>query len=177
MLNIYLSMIETPEDREKFQQIYDQFEGLIFYVARKMTKDEYLVEDIVQETFYKIIKNISTLRYENDKEFGNLIGIMTQHCADTYLKKHGKISVIESEDFLGVMNENKNFEKIAINTITANEVMKIIEMMDKKYSAPLRLKINGYKSDEIAQLLDITPENVRIRIHRAKKIISNKIGE
>lgn len=177
MLNIYLSMIETPEDREKFQQIYDQFGGLIFYVARKKTKDEHMVEDIVQETFYKIIKNISTLRYENDKEFSNLIGIMTQHCADTYLKKQGRISVTESEDFLGVMNENKNFEKIAINMITANEVMKIIEMMDKKYSIPLRLKINGYKSDEIAQLLDITPENVRIRIHRAKKIISNKIGE
>ena len=170
-------MCQESMRADSVRESIERYTYMVYRLAFSMMKNKYDADDIVQETFYKIIKNISTLRYENDKEFGNLIGIMTQHCADTYLKKHGKISVTESEDFLGVMNENKNFEKIAINTITANEVMNIIEMMDKKYAIPLRLKINGYKSDEIAQLLDITPENVRIRIHRAKKIISNKIGE
>ena len=72
MLTFYLAMLDSEEDRHKFQKIYDNYSNLIYFVARKLTNDENMVEDIVQETYLKIIKNIETLRYENDKEFKDI---------------------------------------------------------------------------------------------------------
>lgn len=35
LMLIYLQMIETDEDRSKFEEIYNEYRGLMYYVAYK----------------------------------------------------------------------------------------------------------------------------------------------
>lgn len=177
MLTFYLAMLDSEEDRHKFQKIYDNYSNLIYFVARKLTNDENMVEDIVQETYLKIIKNIETLRYENDKEFASLIGIMTRNCAFTYFKENNNNAIHEEDLDSGYYQDVVDYERVVVNSITAQEVMEEINRMNPDYSIPLRLNLKGYTSNEIASLLNISPENVRIRIYRAKRIIAKKLGD
>lgn len=177
MILVYLSMIETQEDKDKFQKIYDQYNGLIKHVARKLTNDEQNVEDIVQETFLRIVKSIKVLRYENDKEFRSLIGIMTKHCGYRYLSKNKNIITMDSEEYIDYTNDNIDFEKVVIDKLYLDHIIEMIDSLDMKYQSALRLSVKGYKSEEIAAILDISPENVRIRVHRAKKIILERINK
>ena len=176
MLTFYLSMMDSEEDRHKFQVIFDNYTNLIYFVARKLTKDENMVEDIVQETYLKIIRNIEKLRYENDKEFASLIGIMTKNCAYSYFKENNDNSFQDENFDSGYYQDTIDHEKVVVNSITALEVMEEIDKMNPAYGLPLRLSLKGYTSNEIGELLDISPENARVRVHRAKKIIAEKLG-
>lgn len=177
MLAFYLSMLDSEEDKHKFQVIYDNYTNLIYFVVRKLTDDENAVEDIVQDTYLKIIKNIEKLRYESDKEFASLIGIMARNCAFSYFKENNK-NTVQNERFDGRYNQDLiDHERVVINSITAGEVMAEINSMNPDYAMPLRLSLKGYTSNEIGELLDISPENARIRVYRAKKIIADKLGD
>lgn len=51
-----------------------------------------------------------------------------------------------------------------------NEIISAIELLPINYSSVLRLKYSqGYQDSEIARILNITEDNVRKRISRAKK--------
>lgn len=55
---IYFQMIDTPEDRSKFEQIYLEYRGLMFHVAYKILHHTQDSEDIVHQTFLKVAENI-----------------------------------------------------------------------------------------------------------------------
>ena len=48
---IYLQMIDTPEDRSKFEQIYLEYRGLMFHVANEILHNEQDAEDAVHQAF------------------------------------------------------------------------------------------------------------------------------
>ncbi|MBM6722656.1 hypothetical protein [Pseudoflavonifractor phocaeensis] len=46
---VYLQMIDTPEDRSKFEQIYLEYRGLMFHVANEILHNEQDAEDTVHQ--------------------------------------------------------------------------------------------------------------------------------
>ena len=51
----------------------------------------------------------------------------------------------------------------------------MVARMDDRYRAPLELKLQGYQVKEIAAILNITPENAKVRIFRARRMILDKL--
>lgn len=47
MMIVYLSMIETPEDRSKFERLYMEYRDLMYHVAFKILQNEQDAEDTV----------------------------------------------------------------------------------------------------------------------------------
>ena len=48
---IYLQIIETDEDKSKFEQIYETYRGLMFHTAFKVLTHEQDAEDAVHHAF------------------------------------------------------------------------------------------------------------------------------
>lgn len=61
MLSFYLSIIDTDQDKEKFEKLYTQYRRLMQYVAHDILKDDYLAEDAVHTAFIKIIANLNKI--------------------------------------------------------------------------------------------------------------------
>ena len=62
-----------------------------------------------------------------------------------------------------------------IDKMYINNIMDAIEKMDPMYAIPLQLKTDGYTLAEIASFLDITQQNAKVRIHRARKILKQEL--
>lgn len=58
---LYLSLIETEEDKIKFEDIFNSYKKTMYYVANSILKDEHYSHDAVQNSFLKIIKNIDKI--------------------------------------------------------------------------------------------------------------------
>ena len=52
---IYLSLIEEDAEREKFEMLYDAYRNLMFYLANEILGDTQDSEDVVHQSFLKII--------------------------------------------------------------------------------------------------------------------------
>ena len=49
MLTLYLSLIETPQDKTLFEQVYYTYRKQMYFVAKSILEDNFLAEDAVQE--------------------------------------------------------------------------------------------------------------------------------
>ena len=55
---IYMTLIDSEEEQSKFEQIYQKYKGLMFYVANKILHNEHDAEDAIHQAFIKIAENM-----------------------------------------------------------------------------------------------------------------------
>lgn len=68
MLVYYLQMLDTPEEKVKFEQIYLKYRGLMYQVADGILHNRQDAEDAVHNAFLRIIKKFS--RFQNTPAMG-----------------------------------------------------------------------------------------------------------
>lgn len=176
---IYLSMIDTEEGKDKFEQIYLKYRYTMLYVAKSIVKDDQLAEDIVHESFLKIIErldNIDDIFCSKTKSFFVTI---VRHKSIDAIRKNKRENYIPLED---IEYSLKDDDLIPLEEIISQDGYKklgeYIGCLDEKYRAVLELKyIQGYSDKEIAKILDITPKNVNVRTFRARKMLIKMIEE
>ncbi len=170
---IYLSTIDSKEDRSKFEQLYITYRQRMFYIANRILKDEYLSEDAVHQAFLRIIDNLDKIdKVDCHKTQGFIVVIVENIAIDFYRKRkrENNISFDEIEIYIGDMRE----DDIPI----LNDIETAILKLPTNYSTVLRLKFSqGYSNKEISDILNISEENVRQRISRGKKRLAKILTE
>ena len=63
---IYLQIIETDEDKSKFEQIYEAYRGLMFHAAFKVLTHEQDAEDAVHGILSQSLKQAVYVAFELD---------------------------------------------------------------------------------------------------------------
>lgn len=158
---------ESGIDIKKFEELYNKYKNLMFYVSFEILKDKGLAEDIVQQSFIKIIEIFNTLDLENCHKTRNLFVLISKNLSiNLYNSRKNKETVdLEDshynnlEDPVGAL-EYENIE---------NEVEIAIRMLPDIYSDIIYFKyVLGYSNLEISKLLNITEGNIRQRIKRGK---------
>ncbi|NCC06606.1 MAG: hypothetical protein EOM30_00855 [Clostridia bacterium] len=61
---IYLSLIDTPNEKSKFERVYYAYRHTMKSVAFNILKDDKLAEDALQEAFIRIAKNFTKINQE-----------------------------------------------------------------------------------------------------------------
>ena len=54
---IYLQMLDTPEEKSKFETLYYTHRRTMLHIAMQILKDHQLAENAVQEAFIRLAKN------------------------------------------------------------------------------------------------------------------------
>jgi DNA-directed RNA polymerase specialized sigma24 family protein len=92
---IYLAMIDSPEEKLKFEIIYERYKGLMFYTANSVLGDTRDSEDIVHDAFFKIIEIIDEIDDPKSPQTRYLIVTITENKAiDLYRKRKAKTVVL-----------------------------------------------------------------------------------
>ena len=95
---IYLQMLETPEEKSKFEQIYLEYRNLMFYVSKGILHNQQDAEDAVQEAFLKIIKIIDQIEDPKCPKTKNLIVMIVERTAIDLWRRQKKLQRVSMEE-------------------------------------------------------------------------------
>lgn len=162
---VYISMIESREDKRKFEKLYKKYKQMMFYIANKILRDIYLSEDVVHQAFIRIMNNLDKIEEVDSKKTKAFVVVIVENIAiDCYRKrkKENRVSFDEIEIYISDETEKDN--------LILSDIEEAILRIQTNYASVLRLKYaQGYSNKEISEILNISEENVRQRISRGKK--------
>ena len=92
---IYLQMIESDEDKSKFEQLYIMYKGLMFHVAMKILKNEFDAEDAVHQAFLSLIENLKKISDVKCPKTRAYIVIITERKAIDIIRSRSKLVDME----------------------------------------------------------------------------------
>ena len=58
---IILMMVDTPEQKRKFAELYDRYRYLMFKIAVDILHEHHLAEDALQEAFVRVAKHMECI--------------------------------------------------------------------------------------------------------------------
>lgn len=165
-LSIFLAMIESPSDREKFERLFYQYASEMMQVAYRHVNQYELAEDAVNMAFTTIAQNMNKI--------GDVDSVQTKGLVLTIAKRKA-IDLYRSEKKHWLHRENM---EIISETMGKNDedseqtLVKCIQSLPDNYKDVLILKYsNGYGNREIAELLGYTVTKVDQLVSRGRKIL------
>ena len=169
MLVFYVSLIESDDNKTKFEIIYEEYKNLMYYVANQILGDTKDSEDIVHDAFLKLITIIDRIDDPKCPKTKNLVvTIVERKAIDLYRRrKRRQIVPLEEE----TINVPSSFEPESV--IEQSSIARMIAMLPTRYRELILLKYDsGLSEKEISELLTMTEANVHKTIQRAKKRLS-----
>lgn len=172
------SIVEDCEQRNKLESLYNEYSLYIYKVAYQILKDKYLAQDAVQEAFISIIKNINKIdRIKSNKTKAFLVIIIRNISINIYNKRKKQPSV-SFEEIDDLSEAGPSVEEVVISNDSFLKIADMMKRMNPLYSDILTFKYYfNYKDEEISSLLNISPENTRTRLHRARKSLLLLLSE
>ena len=166
LFSVYLTVLEDKSDEEQFIDAYNTYKRLVYHTADKVTGDPHLAEDVLQEVFLYVAKNISKIRWKNCHELAAYLVSCSRSRAYDMLRKRREELLEEIPD---AQDAAPLPDDAAVSTDNIEKLTKLIGQMKPMYRNPLRLLAMGYTNREIAESLGLTDEVVRMRLFRGRK--------
>lgn len=147
-----------------FTNIVKRYEQKIFITVIRIVKNRATAEDIVQEIFVKVFYSLH--KYKQTGSFNAwLYRIVVNNCFD-YLRKHNLQTVQIETDVM----DNANPEKIVLLHERNEQLEQLLQQLDETEYMVLLLKyVNELSYDEISEVLQISLNDVRNKLHRSKR--------
>ncbi len=161
----------------EFWDIYDQYYVKVRRFILGLVRDESMADDLIQETFLRVQQNSAALR-DPSKLSSWIFRIAHNLCLDHFRQMKPTVpeEAIDEEltsDTRGLSTEEE---------VGQHEMGKCVQAQVSLLPVPLRTvlllsDIMEFSQQEIADTLGITVENVKVRLHRARKRLKTILEE
>lgn len=163
-----ITLVEAARngDRAAFTKLYERYARMVHgIVLARAPRTE--ADDLVQDVFFFAWRKIHTVR--DAAAFGGWIGMIARNRAmDYHRQKH------ETEELTANMADTIA-EKPA-PTAEAMAVLEAIKSLSEAYRETLILRlVEGMTGPEIAARTGLTPESVRVNLHRGMKMLRERL--
>lgn len=109
-------------------------------------------------------------------ELKGFLWILTRHKAVDFLRKNGRVQPADDEVLENSIDSYQSDpEMIALDNLQYEKLVSKMISLKEIYQTPLMLRVKGYKIDEIAHLLDLSAETVKVRLFRARKMLLSEL--
>jgi RNA polymerase sigma-70 factor (ECF subfamily) len=170
---------------EKFHDLVKRYEQKLYNFSLRMCRNPSDAEDMIQDTFLNVFRYLKNFRYET--KFKNWL---YKVAASTCIKKRRKSKFapdkeLSLDEFLP--NDEAETPEQApewamlpldklLNEELSSVINKTILALPKKYRVVIVLRdIEGFSTAETAQILNLSPSNVKVRLHRARLYLRDKL--
>ena len=181
MFFVCLAMCETEKEKNKFEKIYERYKKMMFRIAMGFLKDKSDAEDVVQECFIKIIRDLEKINLKSCNKTKVFIAVIVRHTCIDHLRKNKRS--IETQEYEQCAEEGKAMSsiieepsEILINRQNYELLKQKIAELDFIYEEVFLLRYEaGFSDEDIASTLNISPNTVRTRLSRAKSILRSQL--
>lgn len=152
--------------------LYEQYRQELFLYLYALCKNASLAEDLVQETFIKAFLSLSS-GHPNLKAWLYLVA------RNLYFNQRQKdIRVLHLEDLQKDPSEGATpLDKLLQNERSVLLYQALSSLEDRRREILLLQYFSGLSQKEIAAILHLTPEYVRVLAYRGKKELKQKLKE
>ncbi|MCA8917465.1 MAG: sigma-70 family RNA polymerase sigma factor [Planctomycetes bacterium] len=169
---------------ERFERYLEKFRRPIFTYVYRLVRDEATAEDIAQETFVRLYKQLDKIR---DQTASAWLYRVARNLVTDYIRKKRPVTFTvlrgrarEDDD----ESPSLQFEhpgRGPVGTTTNNELRDMIEetleAMSPKFRDVLELvDVQKMTHEEASQVLDCSVKTVSARLARAREFFTNRIG-
>ena len=183
---MFFSFINYKDDERyeySLQVLFEENYDRVYNTAIAILLNKELAKDAVQETFLKTFLKIDTLK--DKSKFNIWICTITRNVCKDMLrqicKQRNKNISIYDED--GSIKNNivelSDFnvpDKIYENNVARRELKALIGEMDMDTQTIINLRyFEDFTYEQIAKYMDIKENNVRVKLHRVKQKIADKM--
>ena len=154
---------------QAFSELVDHYKDLVFTLALRMLKDKNKAEEISQDVFVKIYKKLDT--FKGQSKFSSWIYRITYNtCLDNLRKQQNNHKLLSIDEFSA--HELVNIEN-ALDKMQEDELKKSINQCLEKLPGDMGFLLtlyyfNEYSVKEIAEIVNLKPNNVKVKLHRAR---------
>lgn len=174
MLLFYLSLVETEEEKSKFEKLYYEYRKLMKYIALNILRDDSLAEDAVQEAFIRLTRHLNNIDEINCHKTKAFIVIIIKSASIDLLRTEAKHKA-EALDMLSNIPHSTNMPE---DNLPVKELVESINKLPESFRDILELKAyHGFSNKEISDILGISSVAVRKRLERARKALSKLLQE
>ncbi len=170
---------------ELFQELVKRFEPKLYNFGLRMCGDVCDAEDLVQDTFLNVFRYLKDFRYET--KFKNwLYRIASSTCIKKRRRsKFAPDRELSLDEFwpkedAHIPDEVPEWAQIPLNKLLnaelSNTIRQAILTLPEKYRLVIVLRdLEGFTTAETAQILDLKPPNIKVRLHRARLYLRDKL--
>ena len=162
MLIMYLQMLDTPEEKIRFEQIYLKYREKMFHVADSILHNDQDAEDAVHNAFLRIIKKFSRFQNTPVKDLAPQIVVIVRNEAISLQRK--KKDSVPLEDWDGLAETTESVSDY-------NSLVEAFTRLPTTYRAAMEMKLLGYSDGEIAIRLGLSKTAVSTRISRGRQFL------
>jgi RNA polymerase sigma-70 factor (ECF subfamily) len=170
---------------EKFPELVRRYGRALYNFGLKMCGEARDAEDVVQDTFLNVFRYLKGFRYET--QFKNwLYRIAISSCVKKRRKsKFAPERELSLDDFLprdaaAVENQTPAWARRPLDQVLNEELGRALKKgileLPEKYRVVLVLRdIEGFSTEESAQILNLSVTNIKVRLHRARLFLREKL--
>jgi len=162
---------------EKFRKVIDENDNRIKSVCRYYSKDQEKQKDIYQEILVNIWKGLDSFR--GDAQPGTWIYKIATNTAMGFVMKEQKrlnLEVVLEEKNLKYFSEEPEVQHLPEKENMLNELENQINQLSVIDKILISLLLEDLSYRDIADIVGITEPNVRVKIHRIKGILREKVN-
>lgn len=165
------------KDQKAQTQLINSFWVDVFSFVMNKVKDENDADEITVSVFSKVLNKLDL--FDPSFQFKTWILTIAQNTIIDFWRKRSRDNEDPNDNLQDLKNEfARSPEELLISEEDQTKIIKIIETMDAKNQDVIRLRFFEEMSiKEIAEELNLSVANTKVRIMRAKKILAELLKE
>ena len=167
-----LIQLAIASNRHAQQKLYSKFSPKMLGVCRQYIKDLHQAEDIMITAFMKVFTNLKN--FENKGSFEGWIRRIMVNESISFIRVQKKIKFIEDDpdSYRGFEESFNNIE----SQFSVDDIQSLIDHLPDGYKMVFNLYcIEGYKHQEIAEMLQINEGTSKSQLSHARKMLQTQI--
>ena len=156
----------------KFDSIYKDNYPKVFRLCLGYTNgNEILSKDLAQETFIKVWQNLKSFR--KDSSLSTWIYRITVNTCLIELRKKKMVMVKDHFNHFEDCNEATSESK----ELQLNQLYSCIDKLNSENKSIILLELEGLPQKEIASIIGLSHEVIRVRLHRIKNKLTKCVKQ
>ena len=169
MLAIYLAMLETEEDQQRFSRLYEAYEKKVYAVVLRILGDPSRAEDAAQQTWFQLLKSWERVSALPWGETEGYVVTAAKNCALDILRSERR-TVSFPEDWDPPAREERQEEY--------GYLVSLIRSLPENYRLVLELKcVEEQSNKEIARRLGMKESTVAVRVMRGRTMLKQRLEQ
>ncbi len=157
-------------NQQAFEELIRLYYPYVSGFLLKMTTDNTLTEDLTQDTFLKMIRNIEKYDPGGSASFGTWLITIARNCYIDDLRRNRRQTSLHLEDIDGLtIADSRDIAAEVDQKLQYEDVLRAIETLPPEQGLAIRLKyVEDMTLAEIAERFGVPSKTVKSRIYEGK---------